>query len=173
LPEGFIVLEYQKQAVTAAEKILNAHGGVFLADVVGLGKTFISAMLLQKISGHKLIICPPMLKEYWEETLRDFCVTPCKVCSVGKLDELTENVHSRYKYVLIDESHRFRNEGTQGYEQLKKFVPGKKLFLSPRPHSIIAWGIYWPKSSCFNRGAEARSQEYRTWNHSFDNVRKN
>ena len=42
LPEGFSSLEYQRQAVTAAIKILQAHNGVFLSDVVGLGKTYIS-----------------------------------------------------------------------------------------------------------------------------------
>ena len=129
LPEGFMDLEYQRQAVIAAGKILNTHGGVFLADVVGLGKTFISAMLLQQLPGHKLIICPPVLKEYWEGTLRDFYVASFKVASVGKLDELTQNIHSKYQYVLIDESHRFRNEDTQGYEQLKKICLNKKVIL--------------------------------------------
>lgn len=47
LPEGFMDLAYQKQAVVAARKILEAYNGVFVADVVGLGKTYISAMLLQ------------------------------------------------------------------------------------------------------------------------------
>jgi HKD family nuclease len=129
LPEGFMNLEYQRQAVIASEKILNAYGGLFLADVVGLGKTFISAMLLQHLPGYKLIICPPMLKEYWESTLRDFYVSQFKVCSVGKLDELTTSIHSKYQYVLIDESHRFRNENTQGYEQLKKICLNKKVIL--------------------------------------------
>ena len=41
-------LEYQKQAVVAASKILDAYNGVFLADVVGLGKTYIAALLAQQ-----------------------------------------------------------------------------------------------------------------------------
>jgi len=60
LPEGFMELEYQKQAVTSAKKILDMYNGVFLSDVVGLGKTFITAMLMQKLpQGRKLVICPP------------------------------------------------------------------------------------------------------------------
>ena len=51
LPEGYLELEYQKQAVTSAKKILDAYNGVFLADVVGLGKTFISALLAQQLPG--------------------------------------------------------------------------------------------------------------------------
>ena len=40
LPEGYFNLEYQTEAVNAAIQILNQYNGVFLADVVGLGKTF-------------------------------------------------------------------------------------------------------------------------------------
>ena len=65
LPEGFMDLTYQKQAVLSAKKILEAYNGVFLADVVGLGKTFITALFLQKLPpGRKLIICPPVLTDY-------------------------------------------------------------------------------------------------------------
>ena len=40
LPENFMKLEYQEQAVLNAKKILEEYGGVFIADVVGLGKTY-------------------------------------------------------------------------------------------------------------------------------------
>src|SRR3989338_5228425 len=45
LPQEFKKLEYQEQAVLNARKILHEYGGVFISDVVGLGKTYISAML--------------------------------------------------------------------------------------------------------------------------------
>ena len=45
LPQNFMKLEYQEQAVLNAKKILEEYGGVFISDVVGLGKTYISAML--------------------------------------------------------------------------------------------------------------------------------
>ena len=48
LPDEFMELEYQKQAVISAHKILEAYNGVFLADVVGLGKTYISALLAHR-----------------------------------------------------------------------------------------------------------------------------
>ena len=41
-------LQYQEQAVVQALKKLEEFNGVFLADVVGLGKTFIAAELLHK-----------------------------------------------------------------------------------------------------------------------------
>jgi len=54
-------LEYQEQAVLNAKKILQEYGGVFLSDVVGLGKTYISALLAQQLDGRHLVIAPPML----------------------------------------------------------------------------------------------------------------
>ena len=48
MPDGFMDLQYQQQAIVSAKKILEAFHGVFLADVVGLGKTYISAMLAQQ-----------------------------------------------------------------------------------------------------------------------------
>ena len=129
MPEGFMNLAYQRQAVISARRILDAYGGVFLADVVGLGKTFISALLAQQLKdGHILIICPPVLKEYWEETFRDFRV-PATVESLGKLDHILEKGHAKYKYVFVDEAHRFRNENTQQYEKLHKICWGKKVIL--------------------------------------------
>lgn len=38
LPDGFIKLQYQTDAVVQARKTLDAYGGVFISDVVGLGK---------------------------------------------------------------------------------------------------------------------------------------
>ena len=129
LPEGFMNLAYQRQAVVSARRILDTYGGVFLADVVGLGKTFISALLAQQLhDGRILIICPPVLKEYWEETFRDFRV-PATVESLGKLDHILEKGHEKYKYVFVDEAHRFRNENTQQYEKLHKICWGKKVIL--------------------------------------------
>lgn len=127
LPDDFQDLEYQRQAVVAAKKILDAHNGVFLADVVGLGKTFIASMLLQTLPGRKLVVCPPALKPYWEETLRDFYVHPAEVVSIGKIADIIDP--GKYSHVVVDESHRFRNEETQSYEILKKICLGKKVIL--------------------------------------------
>ena len=39
LPEGYMKLQYQLDAVMQAKQKLDAYGGVFISDVVGLGKT--------------------------------------------------------------------------------------------------------------------------------------
>lgn len=63
LPRDFKKLEYQEQAVLNAKKILLEYGGVFVSDVVGLRKTYISAMLAGQLEGRTLIIAPPVLLE--------------------------------------------------------------------------------------------------------------
>ncbi|MEF3245489.1 MAG: hypothetical protein K6343_05900, partial [Caldisericaceae bacterium] len=42
VPEDFKKLAYQIDAVNQAKSILESHNGVFLADVVGIGKTYIA-----------------------------------------------------------------------------------------------------------------------------------
>lgn len=128
LPDGFLKLDYQEQAVRQAMKKLEEYNGVFLADVVGLGKTFITAQLLQQLRGKILVICPPVLKEYWEQSLMDFRV-PAKVESLGKLEHIIRKGIDRWDYIVVDEAHRFRNEATQSYADLLDICRGKKVIL--------------------------------------------
>lgn len=129
LPQGFKELKYQKQAVISAKKMLDTFNGVFLADVVGLGKTYISALLAQQLPGKKLIICPPILQDYWKDTFFEFGIRGFKVASLGKLDEVIKYGTEKFDYIFIDEAHRFRNEITEGYEKLYQICFGKKVIL--------------------------------------------
>ena len=52
VPVGFRKLKYQEEAVLNAQKVLYKYGGAFLSDVVGLGKTYMSALLAQQLDGH-------------------------------------------------------------------------------------------------------------------------
>lgn len=135
-PDGFKMLEYQRDAVLYARDILNEHGGVFLSDVVGLGKTYMGSLLAQQLKGRTLVIAPPALvKEHtpggWKRVLGDFGVTPTPIVeSKGKLDKILQNYDiNSYENVIIDESHDFRNENTQQYEYLSEICKGKKVIL--------------------------------------------
>ena len=59
LPEGYMRLQYQIDAVTQARQKLDAYNGVFISDVVGLGKTYICAMLANTFNRntYKLFVC--------------------------------------------------------------------------------------------------------------------
>ncbi len=129
LPEGYMKLQYQLDAVVQAKKILEAYNGVFISDVVGLGKTYICAMLAKSLKkGKKLIICPPVLVDYWKDVLLEFDVA-AEVESLGKLDRILEKGVDKYQYVFIDEAHRFRNAGTESFSALHKICFGKKVVL--------------------------------------------
>ncbi|WP_165021120.1 helicase-related protein [Dysgonomonas sp. ZJ279] len=129
LPEGFMKLKYQNQAAIQAKKILETYNGVFLADVVGLGKTFITALLLQQLQGRTLVVCPPVLKDYWKDSLFDFGIRSFEVESLGKLEHIIKKGLERYDYIVVDEAHRFRNENTQSYADLLDICRGKKIIL--------------------------------------------
>lgn len=132
LPEGYMRLQYQLDAVMQAKQKIDAYNGVFISDVVGLGKTYICAMLANAFprATYKLIICPPVLVDYWEEVLKEFDVARCDVISLGKIDQLIANGNTdKYTYVFVDEAHRFRNSGTDSYTNLHQICRGKKVVL--------------------------------------------
>lgn len=133
LPQEFKKLEYQEQAVLNAKKILEEYGGVFISDVVGLGKTYISAMLAGQLQGRTLVIAPPVLLEKdhpgsWPNVFSDFRVH-ADYESIGKLDALAARGTDKYKNIIIDEAHRFRTETTMSYEQLAEICRGKRVIL--------------------------------------------
>ncbi|MDQ7797803.1 MAG: helicase-related protein [Candidatus Edwardsbacteria bacterium] len=133
LPQEFMKLEYQEQAVLNAKKILEEYGGVFISDVVGLGKTYIATMLAGQLDGRTLVLAPPILlkKENpgsWRNAFSDFR-THADFESIGKLDSLTEGNVEKYKNIIIDEAHRFRTETNQTYEKLAEVCRGKRVIL--------------------------------------------
>ena len=128
LPDGVMDLEYQKQAVISAKKIIDQHYGVFIADVVGLGKTFISAMLARRLGGPSLVVCPPNIMDDWKSAMLQMMV-PCTVESIGKLDHLADTDTSHFKHIFIDEAHRFRNEMNVSYELMSRLCKNKNVIL--------------------------------------------
>jgi superfamily II DNA or RNA helicase len=134
LPKEFMELQYQKDAVQDAKIKLEEYGGVFIADVVGLGKTYIATLLAQQLDGRTLVLAPPVLLDRdnpgsWPNVFLDFGARQADFESIGKLDHVLSRGTERYKNVIIDEAHRFRNEMTDMYEQLYKICRGKRVIL--------------------------------------------
>jgi len=133
LPQDFKKYEYQEQAVLNAKKILEEYGGVFISDVVGLGKTYIAAMLAGQLDGRTLVIAPPALLNRnnpgsWPNVFSDFHI-PADFESVGKLEAVLNRGVEKYANIIIDEAHRFRTETTIGYEKLAQICRGKRVIL--------------------------------------------
>ncbi|MDT7541823.1 MAG: hypothetical protein QOE33_1727 [Acidobacteriota bacterium] len=132
LPDNFKQLKYQTEAVAGAKKILEEYGGVFLSDVVGLGKTYMSALLAQQLAGRTLVIAPPALLDKnnpgsWRNVFHDFNV-PAHFESIGKLDDLLRR-DLKVENIFVDESHRFRTETTAAYEKLAQICRGRRVVL--------------------------------------------
>jgi len=134
LPQDFKRFVYQEQAVLNAKKILEEYGGVFISDVVGLGKTYVSAMLAGQLDGRTLVIAPPALLNKnnpgsWLNVFSDFHI-PAEFVSIGKLDEAKKLIDQReYKNIIIDEAHRFRTETNISYEDIAEICRGKRIIL--------------------------------------------
>jgi hypothetical protein len=74
----FPVLDrYQQEAYGSLMKIARQHGGAFLCDGVGLGKTFVGLMLIERLVLHEgkrvVLFAPKATKEaVWEPLLREW-----------------------------------------------------------------------------------------------------
>jgi len=142
---------FQKDALRQAINIIEKFGGVFISDVVGLGKTYIGAALLDyyyKVKGEKsFVICPASLKDMWEDIIEEYDLNS-HVLSMGKLSERDFNIFEEKKFkdrsfVLIDESHEFRHTETIRYRNLSPFLQDKKVIcLTATPRCNTHWDIY-------------------------------
>ena len=130
LPEKYMDLKFQNDAVGEAKKKLEKFGGVFISDVVGLGKTILTARLVKELNDGVLVIAPPALisrsnPSSWRNVFSEFGI-PAEYESIGKLDDVVNSPSfDLYKTIVIDESHRFRNESTQRYKKLSEICRGK------------------------------------------------
>ena len=148
---------FQKIAVMQAYEILNRHDGVFVCDVVGLGKTFIGAALLKQLGKRAIVVCPPRILNMWEEFGEKFKID-IKVVSHGALNRGVFDKDSElWKYidrdvVLIDESHNFRNSDTKRYSEIYPLLVDKKVILvTATPQNTSIWNIY-NQIRLFNQG---------------------
>ena len=127
---------YQKEAYWALMKIARQHGGAFLCDGVGLGKTFVGLMLIERLILHEgkrvALFAPKAAKEgVWEPHLRqwlphiggfgggaDFSnlavFSHTDLGRKGDYPERLKRIAELADIVIIDEAHHFRNPGRRG-----------------------------------------------------------
>ena len=127
---------YQKEAYWAVMKIARQHGGAFLCDGVGLGKTFVGLMLIERLVLHEgkrvVLFAPKATKEgVWEPHLREWLphiggvggnadfsnlavFSHTDLGRTGDFPERFRRIAELADVVIIDEAHHFRNPGRQG-----------------------------------------------------------
>jgi superfamily II DNA or RNA helicase len=147
--------DFQKVAVRQAIQMIRDNGGCFVADVVGLGKSYIGAAIVKHFErtehARPLIICPKTLEDMWiryNETYHlNAQVLPMSLLQsdpdrgVNLLDDV------RYRdrdFLLVDESHNFRHHSSQRYEELQRFIStGRKVCLvTATPRNSRALDLY-------------------------------
>lgn len=159
--KNFKQLTYQKEAVNQGFAILREHHGFILADVVGLGKTFTALMVVKRhllesgFSHPVLIITPPAIKQSWIDSIEYFDkdeipekkIKPLiTLTTIGCLDEKIESEEfvaendfdsffrkDEFSMIVVDESHRFRNNSTRMYQKLDDLIGS----ISPQPDVVL------------------------------------
>lgn len=132
LPQNFKKLSYQVDAVNEGFNMLLKHNGFLLADVVGLGKTVIAAMVAKKFlmqNGRDntkiLVVYPPAVEKNWKNTFKDFQLDKyTKFITNGSLEKILEGHQDYwnkedYDLIIVDEAHKFRNYLTGVFQNLQ------------------------------------------------------
>ena len=135
------LLDFQQKAVLIGAHNLEKHGGLIIGDVVGLGKTITAtaiAKLLEEEQNYNTLILPPVnLVQMWEAYREEYGlharIIPHSMILSKDFAEL-----KRYKLVIIDESHNFRNSENRSYKALKDYLENnesKVILLSATPYN--------------------------------------
>ena len=139
-----ILAKYQRDGYGGLLKRASKYRGAFLCDGVGLGKTFIGLMLIERFVKHEnknvVLFVPKSAKSpVWERELRNRLPDVFKGFSRLKIfshtdlmrdsmQEELDQVAAQADIVIIDEAHHFRNTGTKGDEGLKRKSRYWRLF---------------------------------------------
>jgi superfamily II DNA or RNA helicase len=159
LPPGFLDLKYQRDAVIQGYQMLRRYDGFFLADVVGLGKTVVAAMVAKRFAEANggrtriLVVHPPAVERNWKDTFRQFQLfRKTSFVSNGSLDKILDPAKAtlpdagEYDLVIVDESHNFCNKSAGRFDDLQRIaktpranpgrIPGRRkkvMLLSATP----------------------------------------
>ena len=132
LPDGVKDLKYQKDAVIQGYQMLLQHNGLFLADVVGLGKTMIATMIAKRFieangkNTNVLIVHPPALESNWKNTFKQFNILKKAQFitngSLSKIIDYRDNYKTKEEFdlIIVDEAHGFRSDSSGKYDELQK-----------------------------------------------------
>jgi superfamily II DNA or RNA helicase len=121
--------EHQRVAAARVREVLQARGGVLLADGVGLGKSFVAAAVMQTFEGESEVIVPAALGGQWKSTLASAGVDARILTHDSLAGEPFVPDPSRRRLVVVDEAHAFRNPQTQRYDALGRRSIGADVLL--------------------------------------------
>lgn len=126
---GLSLTRFQADGVIRMERLLDEHGGVLVADEVGLGKTYLAGEVIYRTANvnrqRVLIVAPAALKtSMWEPFLLEYDFSRwVTVYSYEEVRNRLDPAHSGhhafmqeiedYSLVVVDEAHNLRNSSAQ------------------------------------------------------------
>lgn len=139
-----VIDHYQKEGYHALMKMAEQFNGAFLCDSVGLGKTFIGLMLIERLLRDRkrvaLLVPKSARGPVWEAKIRQFLpglsgtfsnfviYNHTDLLRGGEYARYMEELKEKADVIIIDEAHHFRNQASQSYRKLLDLVEGKQLF---------------------------------------------
>ena len=145
--------QYQREGYHSLLKIVKKHRGSFLCDGVGLGKTFIGLMLIERLiqfdRKRVALFVPKSVRKTWERELNKYLpelfgdfsnlaiFNHTDLNREGEFPDRLQKIRDQADVVIIDEAHHFRNTGTRGtgkkarsrYWKMMDLCEDKELFL--------------------------------------------
>jgi len=114
------LMRHQRSAAQRLVGSIREFGGALLADVVGLGKTYVALAIATRYESAVAAV-PAMLRSQWETTARALRV-PVALHSHESMSR--GSCLPPADFVIIDEAHRFRNATTRRYDRLAQDIGG-------------------------------------------------
>lgn len=127
-PLSLPLAEYQLDAAVRARAILEQRGGVLVADVVGLGKTFVGLGVIELLPDSVLIVAPASLRAMWQRELRRLPGVAAEILTHSAIG-LGRRPKVRPSLVVVDEAHAFRNPRTRRYRSLAAICANSRVVL--------------------------------------------
>lgn len=149
-----VLAKYQKDGYHSLLKIANKWDGAMLCDGVGLGKTFIGLMLIERLvikdnkrvalfvpKAARIAVWESKIKRYLPELLDGFYsfrVYNHTDLSRERLQFNIQQIRDQADIVVIDEAHHFRNTGLRGekdpdrksrYWRMYEVCEGKQVYM--------------------------------------------
>ena len=125
---GSIILrDHQRRTAARLVSIIERHGGVLLAEPVGLGKTFSALAVAAHLGGDLLIVAPAALRGMWERALRD-CGVEASIVTHEALSRGTRP-DCLPSLVIVDEAHRLRSPSARRYSATAELCRRSRVLL--------------------------------------------
>ena len=143
-----LLAQYQKDGYRSMVEIAGRYDGAFCCDGVGLGKTFIGLMLIERFlkkERRNVVLIVPASARYavWETTIKKYLPEildsfhTFKIINhtdllLEKNTNLMEQIKNYAEIIVIDEAHHFRNRASNRYRKLFEMMEAgskKQVFM--------------------------------------------